>query len=104
MSATPGHDDPGWDAFVTTMLAVGPSHERRSRYGDKPALFIEAAKSPTSKRPESLTCGSPGRAGRKPETSTAMILPSAMIPPGGTGSNCVCTRWPTSAASPGCWS
>jgi hypothetical protein len=41
MNATGGHDDPRWDAFVTTMLAVGPSHERRSRYGGKPALFIE---------------------------------------------------------------
>jgi len=41
MNTTGGHDDRRWDAFVTTMLAVGPSHERRSRYGDKPALFIE---------------------------------------------------------------
>lgn len=41
MNATGGHDDPRWDAFVTTMLAVGRSHERRSGYGDKPALFIE---------------------------------------------------------------
>lgn len=41
MNATGGHDDQRWDAFVTTMLAVGPSRERRSRYGDKPALFIE---------------------------------------------------------------
>jgi hypothetical protein len=28
-----------WDAFVTAMLAAGPAQERRSRYGDKPALF-----------------------------------------------------------------
>ena len=28
-----------WDAFVTAMLAAGPAEERRSRYGDKPALF-----------------------------------------------------------------
>jgi hypothetical protein len=35
-------DDRGdalWDAFVTAMLAAGPVAERRSRYGDKPALF-----------------------------------------------------------------
>lgn len=31
-------DDVRWDAFVTAMLAVGPAQERRSRYGDKPAL------------------------------------------------------------------
>jgi hypothetical protein len=35
-------DDDGdvlWEAFVTAMLAAGPVAERRSRYGDKPALF-----------------------------------------------------------------
>jgi hypothetical protein len=41
MNATGAHDDRRWDAFVTAMLAAGPSHERRSRYGEKPALFIE---------------------------------------------------------------
>jgi hypothetical protein len=42
MSVTGGDDDLRWDAFVTAMLAVGgPADERRSRYGDKPALFIE---------------------------------------------------------------
>jgi Family of unknown function (DUF5519) len=28
-----------WEAFVVAMLAAGPVVERRSRYGDKPALF-----------------------------------------------------------------
>jgi hypothetical protein len=28
-----------WGAFVVAMLAAGPAVERRSRYGDKPALF-----------------------------------------------------------------
>ena len=28
-----------WEAFVVAMLAAGPALERRSRYGDKPALF-----------------------------------------------------------------
>lgn len=32
-------DDLRWEAFVTSMLAAGPAVERRSRYGDKPALF-----------------------------------------------------------------
>lgn len=36
-----GHDDPLWNAFVTAMLAAGPAVERRSRYGDKPALYIQ---------------------------------------------------------------
>jgi hypothetical protein len=27
-----------WEAFVTAMLAMGPAQERKSRYGDKPAL------------------------------------------------------------------
>jgi Family of unknown function (DUF5519) len=33
------HGDVLWEAFVTAMLAAGPVAERRSRYGDKPALF-----------------------------------------------------------------
>jgi Family of unknown function (DUF5519) len=41
MNVTGGDDDLRWDAFVTAMLAAGPAYERRSRYGDKPALFIE---------------------------------------------------------------
>jgi hypothetical protein len=32
------HGDVLWEAFVTAMLAAGPVAERRSRYGDKPAL------------------------------------------------------------------
>jgi hypothetical protein len=28
-----------WEAFVVAMLAMGPAVERRSRYGNKPALF-----------------------------------------------------------------
>jgi Family of unknown function (DUF5519) len=34
-----GGDDPGWEAFVVAMLAAGHAAERRSHYGDKPALF-----------------------------------------------------------------
>jgi hypothetical protein len=30
-----------WDAVVTAMQAAGPVHERRSRYGDKPALWTD---------------------------------------------------------------
>ncbi len=30
--------DTVWEAFVVAMLAAGPVLERRSRYGDKPAL------------------------------------------------------------------
>ena len=33
------HGDVIWEAFVLAMLAAGPVSERRSRYGDKPALF-----------------------------------------------------------------
>lgn len=33
------HGDVLWEAFVIAMLAAGPVVERRSRYGDKPALF-----------------------------------------------------------------
>ena len=32
-------DDLLWEAFVAAALAAGPAEERRSRYGDKPALF-----------------------------------------------------------------
>jgi hypothetical protein len=35
-----GRGDPLWDGVVSAMLAVGPVQERRSRYGDKPALFV----------------------------------------------------------------
>ncbi len=34
-----GQQDPRWKAFVTAMLSAGHLTERRSRYGDKPALF-----------------------------------------------------------------
>jgi hypothetical protein len=34
-----GQGDVLWEAFVVAMLATGPAAERRSRYGDKPALF-----------------------------------------------------------------
>jgi luciferase-like monooxygenase len=34
-----GQDDVLWDRFVTLMLAAGQVLERKSRYGDKPALF-----------------------------------------------------------------
>ena len=44
--------DPRWEAFVTAMLAVGHATERRSRYGDKPALF--------SGRREIAHCEAPG--------------------------------------------
>jgi Family of unknown function (DUF5519) len=33
-------DDSLWDAFVVKILAIGKAHERQSRYGDKPALYI----------------------------------------------------------------
>jgi hypothetical protein len=33
------HGDVVWQAFVVAMLAAGPVAERRSRYGDKPALY-----------------------------------------------------------------
>jgi Family of unknown function (DUF5519) len=42
MGVTGGHDDLHWDGFVTATLAAGPAYERRSHYGDKPALFIES--------------------------------------------------------------
>jgi hypothetical protein len=35
-----GHDDLLWNAFVNAMLAAGPADERRSRYGEKPALYV----------------------------------------------------------------
>jgi Family of unknown function (DUF5519) len=34
------HPDPLWNAFVDAMLRAGHTDERRSRFGDKPALFI----------------------------------------------------------------
>jgi hypothetical protein len=33
--------DTYWDQFVDIMAAAGPVHERRSRYGGKPALLTE---------------------------------------------------------------
>jgi hypothetical protein len=38
---TARQDDLRWDAFVTAMLAAAPVQERRSRYADKPALFLD---------------------------------------------------------------
>lgn len=34
--------DPCWDAFVAAVLPLGPVQERRSRYAEKPALFINS--------------------------------------------------------------
>jgi hypothetical protein len=34
-------DDPLWDAFVSAMLAIAPLQERRSRFADKAALFLD---------------------------------------------------------------
>jgi hypothetical protein len=34
--------DPFWEAFVTAMLATGSAHEQPSRYGNKPALYIQS--------------------------------------------------------------
>ncbi len=36
--------DPVWDAVVELMLPLGPVHEQRSRYGDKPALAVTATR------------------------------------------------------------
>jgi Family of unknown function (DUF5519) len=41
MNVSGGDDDLRWDAYFAAMLESGPAYERRSRYGDKPALFIE---------------------------------------------------------------
>jgi hypothetical protein len=35
-----GAGDAGWDALVEVLLGLGPVQERRSRYGDKPALVL----------------------------------------------------------------
>ena len=35
------YDDSVWECFVADMLVTGKAHERRSRYGDKPAVYIE---------------------------------------------------------------
>jgi hypothetical protein len=32
--------DPLWDAFVDAILRAGHADERRSRFADKPALFV----------------------------------------------------------------
>jgi hypothetical protein len=34
------HEDPLWDAFVEATLRAGYADERRSRFGDKAALFV----------------------------------------------------------------
>lgn len=38
---TERNDDVCWDAFVAEMLTAGAVYESRSRYGDKPALFMD---------------------------------------------------------------
>jgi hypothetical protein len=35
-----GHGDLLWNAFVDAMLKSGHADERRSRFGNKPALFV----------------------------------------------------------------
>jgi hypothetical protein len=36
-----GEEDPRWDAFVTAMVRLCPVQEGRSRFADKPALFVD---------------------------------------------------------------
>lgn len=35
-----GASDATWEFVVATILEAGPAQENRSRYGDKPALFL----------------------------------------------------------------
>jgi hypothetical protein len=35
------HGDPLWNAFIDAMLGAGHADERQSRFGDKPALFVD---------------------------------------------------------------
>jgi hypothetical protein len=36
-----GEDDPVWEAFVALVLPLAAVQERRSRYSDKPALWLD---------------------------------------------------------------
>ncbi len=36
-----GDDDPLWDAFVALVLPLAAVQERRSRFADKPALWLD---------------------------------------------------------------
>jgi len=36
-----GEDDPRWDALVAAVLRVAAVQERRSRFADKPALWLD---------------------------------------------------------------
>jgi len=58
-----GHADSLSDAFVADMLAIGKAHERRSRYGHKPAVYIEGREVAHLEVPGSSISGSPGKDG-----------------------------------------
>ena len=81
--------DPFWAALLGLLRELGPVVERRSRYADKPALWLHGARSPIRRTPASWICELHGAAGRTFATWWSTIALSNEIPPVGTGSFCV---------------
>lgn len=59
------YEDLVWDAFAAGMLATGKAHERRSRYGDKPAAYIEGREVAHLEAPRIIDLRITGRAGHE---------------------------------------
>ncbi len=71
-------DDPVWDAFVDAMLALGATGEGGSRYGDKPALVLDAREIAHREGPGLIDLRltrTPGRATGDGKTLTAGAAP-----------------------------
>jgi hypothetical protein len=86
-----GQDDDRWDAFVTVMLAIGPAGERRSRFGDKPALFCGSREIAHLEAPGVMTFGSLRADGLRCAMPSVMILPSGTTGPAVTGLSSFCS-------------
>jgi hypothetical protein len=103
MNVTGGDEDLRWDAFVTAMLETGPAYERRSRYGDKPALFIESREIAHLEAPgvTDLRITQQGWSRAKGDyVGDPTVRHDASRR---TGSSSICARQPTSITSRVCW-
>jgi hypothetical protein len=81
------HGDVVWEAFATAMLAAGPVAERRSRYGDKPALFTASREIAHMEMAGVIDLRITRAAWGRSRSSSVLIPPSGVTHPGATGSS-----------------
>jgi len=91
-----------WEAFVVAMLATGPAVVRRSRYGNKPALFTASREFAHLEAPGIIDLRIT-RAGWSRVGDRFVVPRSGVIGRGGTGSSFTWIRQQTLTVSADCW-